>query len=169
MACGRPGAPARPPDAGGRGPAARGGFDSGAAAPVESGAGGLGEEAASGAIVRAPATDGDVLLTDVAEVRGKLRAGAPMLLIDARGRADYELEHIPGAVNVPLPKIAATGKLPGVPHDYEIVVYCSAEACPLSREAARALASFGYTNVKDMRAGLVGWKQAGFETTKGSG
>jgi rhodanese-related sulfurtransferase len=118
-------------------------------------------------IVRAPAADGDVLLIDVTEVQQRLAAKAPLLLIDARGRADYELEHIPGAVSVPLPKIAAAGRLPGVPRDYEIAVYCSAETCPLSREAVRALASFGYTNVKDMRAGLVGWKQAGFATVRG--
>jgi rhodanese-related sulfurtransferase len=117
--------------------------------------------------VPAPKADGDVLLIDVIEVHEKLAAGAPLLLIDARGRADYEQEHIPGAVSVPLPKIAAAGKLPGVPRDYEIVVYCGMETCPLSRDAARALAGFGYTNVRDMRAGLVGWKQAGYETVRG--
>jgi phage shock protein E len=118
-------------------------------------------------IVPAPAADGDVLLIEVTEVHEKLGRSAPLLVIDARGRADYELEHVPDAVNVPLPKIAAAGQLPGVPRDYEIAVYCSAETCPLSREAVRALMSFGYTNVKDMRAGLVGWKQAGFRTARG--
>jgi rhodanese-related sulfurtransferase len=108
-----------------------------------------------------------VLLIDVTEVHAKLEQRAPLIVIDARGRADYELEHLPGAVNVPLPKIATAGTLPGVPRDYEIAVYCSAETCPLSREAVRALVGFGYTNVKDMRAGLVGWKQAGYETARG--
>lgn len=124
-------------------------------------------EDAPAEIVRAPRTDGDVVLIDVLEVRRKLDDGAPLLLIDARGRADYERERIPAAVNVPLPKIAAAGQLPGVSRDYEIVVYCASESCPVSKNAARALASLGYTNVKDMRAGLVGWKQAGFETERG--
>ncbi len=173
-------APARPP--GGAADVADG--DTGTVgARVEAGEGGAAPAAAalrpadgtpgseSGAtaepVVRAPAADGDVLLIDVTEVHEKLGQEAPLLVIDARGRADYELEHLPGAVNVPLPKIAAAGMLPGVPRDYEIAVYCSAETCPLSREAVRALVSFGYMNVKDMRAGLVGWKQAGFETARG--
>jgi rhodanese-related sulfurtransferase len=168
------GAPARPPEASGAASeaaapanAAEAGESAGRAPnaprPVGESAGASSEQA----IVRAPAADGDVLLIDVTEVRAKMTANAPLLLIDARGRSEYELEHLPGAVNVPLPKIATAGKLPGVPRDYEIVVYCSAEACPLSREAVRALVSFGYTNVKDMRAGLIGWKQAGFETARG--
>ncbi|MBA2565872.1 MAG: rhodanese-like domain-containing protein [Gemmatimonadetes bacterium] len=113
--------------------------------------------------------DGDVVLADVGEVRAKLGRGDPMLLIDARGSADYAQEHIPGAINIPLQKIAAAGELPGVDRRYEIVVYCIAESCPISRNAVRTLAQLGYTNVKDMRAGLVGWKTAGFETASGGG
>ncbi len=166
-ACGGGAAPSRPPDGEPAGapslaaPDVQPSTASAAEAPPAGGA------APPEPVVPAPAADGDVLLVDVAEVREKLASGAPLLVVDARGRADYELEHLPGAVNVPLPKIAAAGQLPGVPHDYEIVVYCSAETCPLSREAVRALTGFGYTNVKDMRAGLVGWKQAGFETARG--
>ena len=119
--------------------------------------------------MRAPKADGDVLLIDVSEVRQRLEGGAPMLLIDTRGRGEFEQEHIPGAINIPLPKIAAAGQLPGIARDYEIVVYCIAETCPISRNAARVLARLGYTNVKDMRAGLLGWKQAGFETVAGDG
>jgi rhodanese-related sulfurtransferase len=119
---------------------------------------------AAAPVVRAPKSDGDVLLIGVEEVRDKLAGGAPILVLDARSPRDFETEHIPGAVNVPLQKIAAAGQLPGVPRDYEIVVYCIAESCPISKNAARALARLGYTNVKDMRSGLVGWKEAGFAT-----
>lgn len=164
LACGTEGAPARPPA-----PASAG--TGGATAPTpptaSERAGGVDAAPAPdpvAEVVRAPAMDGDVALIDVTEVREKLERGAPMLLVDTRGRSEFEHEHIPGAVNVPLTKIAAAGALPAVARDYEIVVYCSTATCPISREAARALATLGYTNVKDMRDGLVGWKKAGFAT-----
>lgn len=118
-------------------------------------------------VVRAPEMDGDVVLVDVQEVRAKLEQGDPVLVIDARPAADYEHEHIPGSVNVPLGKLAAAGDLPGVPRDHEIVVYCISPECPISKNAARALARLGYRNVKDMREGLVGWKRAGLPTERG--
>ncbi|MFN2433513.1 MAG: rhodanese-like domain-containing protein [Gemmatimonadota bacterium] len=120
-------------------------------------------------IVAAPRMDGDVVLVDPGEVREKLDAEAPMLLIDARGAADFAQEHIPGAINIPLQTLAAASELPGIARDYEIVVYCIAASCPISKNAARVLARLGYVNVKDMRAGLVGWKRAGFPTATGEG
>jgi rhodanese-related sulfurtransferase len=150
--------------------------DAGAASPARDAAAasghadrapGGGRPAAAG-LVRAPESDGDVLLISVEDVQGRLAAGAPLLLVDARGRNDYAEEHLPGAVNVPLPTIAAAGTLPGVPRDHEIVVYCIAESCPISRNAALLLGTLGYTNVRDMRAGLLGWKAAGFPTARGA-
>lgn len=158
------GAPARPPgDPAGRA-AATSPSDS---TPVSEAVQAEGSSAAD--VVPAPLMDGDVMLIDVVEVREKLESGAPLLVVDTRGGSDFDREHIPGSINIPLPKIAAAGELPGIERDYEIVVYCIAESCPTSRNAARVLARLGYTNVKDMRVGLVGWKRAGFATATGGG
>jgi rhodanese-related sulfurtransferase len=156
-----PGASAAAEPGGGAGPRPE--------SPATVDAGGAdGSAPAAPELVRAPESDGEVLLVSVEEVHARLEAGAPLLLVDARGRNDYAEEHLPGAVNVPLPTIAAAGTLPGVPRDHEIVVYCIAESCPISRNAALLLGTLGYTNVKDMRAGLLGWKAAGFPTARGA-
>jgi rhodanese-related sulfurtransferase len=121
---------------------------------------------ASAGFVRAPKMDGDVVLIEVSEVKEKLASGIPLILIDTRKRFEFDQEHIPGAISIPLTNMAAAGELPGIARNHEIIVYCLAETCPSSKNAARLLARFGYTNVREMRAGLVGWKNAGYETSR---
>ena len=63
-------------------------------------------------------------------------------------------------------EIRAGGLLP--PRDQRIVVYCSSETCPSSQYAYEALDQLGYEEIYDMRAGLQGWKDAGFPTVIGA-
>jgi rhodanese-related sulfurtransferase len=45
--------------------------------------------------------------------------------------------------------------------DTKIVLYCSSGR--MSQMAAEELASLGYTNIWNLKGGMVEWKQAGFE------
>ncbi|MDP3980907.1 MAG: FAD-dependent oxidoreductase [Chlamydiota bacterium] len=45
------------------------------------------------------------------------------LLIDVRDTGEYEREHVPGAMNIPLDTLRA--KLPTIPKDRKILLYCS--------------------------------------------
>lgn len=92
--------------------------------------------------------------------------GTEFVLIDARDAVQYAREHLPGAINVPYIEIRAGGLLP--PRDQRIVVYCSSETCPISQYAYEALDRLGYEEIYDMRAGLQGWKDAGFPTVLGA-
>lgn len=112
--------------------------------------------------VKAPEVEEGLLLVAPEEVRSWQEAGDSFVLIDARDPVQYGREHIPGAINVPYVDIRAGANLP--PRDARIVLYCSDKDCPISEYAYKALQILGYTNLYDMRAGIQGWKAAGYPT-----
>jgi rhodanese-related sulfurtransferase len=118
------------------------------------------------ASIEAPEVEEGFLIVSPEQVRAWQEAGEPFVLIDARDPIQYGREHIPGAINVPYIEIRAGGLLP--PRDQRIVVYCSSETCPISQYAYEALDRLGYEEIYDMRAGLQGWKDAGFPTVLGA-
>lgn len=130
---------------------------------------GAGSDAAVDSLpLSVPATqvlDG-LLIATPEQVRDWQETGEDFALVDARDTVQFAREHIPGAINVPYIEIRAGALLP--PKDRRIVVYCSSETCPISQYAYEALDRLGYEQVYDMRAGLQGWKDAGFPTVFGA-
>lgn len=118
------------------------------------------------ASVRAPTMEDGLLIVSPEQVRLWRDEGTEFVLMDARDTVQYAREHVPGAINVPYVEIRAGGRLPT--RDQRIVVYCSSETCPISQYAYEALQNLGYREVYDMRAGLQGWKEAGYPTVQGS-
>jgi rhodanese-related sulfurtransferase len=49
-----------------------------------------------------------------------------------------------------------------------IVAYCGNPSCPAYRAAAEAAKKLGYKNIKHLSAGIMGWRDAGEKTEKGS-
>lgn len=82
------------------------------------------------------------------------------IFMDVRGKASYEAEHIEGAVLFPLTELQQ-GKVPPLPHDTLIILYCG---CPhgLSEEAARILLQKGFSSVYVLDEGFYGWKEKGY-------
>ena len=116
--------------------------------------------------VPAPQVEDGLLIVSPESVREWQESGTEFVLVDARDAVQYAREHIPGSINLPYVEIRAGGLLP--PRDRRIVVYCSSETCPISQYAYEALAQLGYEEIYDMRAGLQGWKDAGFPTVFGA-
>lgn len=89
---------------------------------------------------------------------GELKAGKERYIIDVRESDEYNLEHIEGAVNIPLGKLIRDERLGIVPRDREIVVHCKSGV--RGEMALQFLKGKGYTNVKNLEGGFVAWKQA---------
>lgn len=70
-------------------------------------------------------------------------------------------EFIPGSRRVPENQVADEVERLDLAKDAEIIVYCAGPSCPSSRNAARALAELGYSNVLAYEDGLEHWQQSG--------
>jgi len=96
------------------------------------------------------------------EVKPLLESGQ-ILLVDARAKPAYDIEHIPGAISLPVisqpPEFLAFAMK--YPKDTAIVVYCGSDNCDLSHELAEKLRNdLGYSNVKEMPGGIAEWRVA---------
>ncbi len=79
----------------------------------------------------------------------------------------YEDEHIPGSINIPLDQVEERAE-DELDKDEDIVVYCASTSCQASPKAWKLLDRRGYENVWDYEEGLKGWKEAGNETESGA-
>jgi rhodanese-related sulfurtransferase len=92
-----------------------------------------------------------------------LLAASQIVLVDARATAAYEIEHIPGAVSLPVNSAPAEflAFATKYPKDTAIVTYCGSDNCDLSQELAEKLRrDLGFTNVKEMLGGIAEYRLA---------
>ena len=80
-----------------------------------------------------------------------------VVLIDVRPEDEYELGHLPGALNIPLSQLVQ--RLSELPRDQEIIAYCRGPYCVLSFEAVAELRAQGF-NVRRFDEGFPEWKAA---------
>jgi ArsR family transcriptional regulator len=81
-------------------------------------------------------------------------------LIDVRPEHEFNLGHLPGALNVPLD--ALEKQLKKLPKNQEIVAYCRGPYCIMSFEAVAALRARGY-RVRRLEDGFPEWMAAGLD------
>jgi sulfur-carrier protein adenylyltransferase/sulfurtransferase len=104
----------------------------------------------------APATGGTAVndweITAV-ELKKKLDAGETPFILDVREPNEYQINRIPGSVLIPL------GELPRryqeLPRDREIISQCKMGG--RSAKAMDFLKSVGFTNVKNLKGGILDW------------
>src|SRR5215831_16778177 len=101
----------------------------------------------------------------ITELRRRLATG-DVVLIDVRPELEYRAGHIPGALSVPVERVAAF--LCMLPRDKEIVPYCRGPFCFFSHEAVLALKKNGF-KASRLNRGLPDWQFAGLpiETERG--
>lgn len=91
-----------------------------------------------------------------AELRRLLSSPTPPFLLDVREPAEFEAQHLPGAVLLPLGQLPAGAA--AVPRTQPVVVYCRSGA-----RSARAIqqlqADFGFTNLVNLEGGLLAWNE----------
>ncbi len=83
------------------------------------------------------------------------------VLVDVRGPAVFEREHIPGAVNLPYGRMVERN-LAEYPDDTLFVIYCAGPHCNATEKAAVRLAKLGRP-FKKMIGGVEGWRDEGFD------
>jgi adenylyltransferase/sulfurtransferase len=87
------------------------------------------------------------------ELKRRLDAGDTPYILDVREPNEYQINRIPGATLIPL------GELPRryqeLPRDREIVAHCKMGG--RSAKAQDFLKSVGFTNVKNLRGGILDW------------
>jgi rhodanese-related sulfurtransferase len=80
--------------------------------------------------------------------------------VDARDSAQFEKEHIPGAVNIEWRQVLA--RRSELPKDKPILIYCNTGT--LSAQAGFALRVAGFDNLRILQGGMREWQaKGGFE------
>ena len=80
-------------------------------------------------------------------------------ILDVRSAEDFQKEHIPGAVNIPLMEIEKRWK--EISKKTKVFAYCYNITCHAAPKAALFLAKKGYT-VRELVGGIAEWKSMQF-------
>ena len=89
----------------------------------------------------------------VVELKRKIDAKEPFVLLDVREPNEYQIGKIPGSILIPLGEVPR--RYQEIPKDKEIVVQCKIGA--RSAKAAAFLRQHGFTRVKNLTGGIVDW------------
>jgi rhodanese-related sulfurtransferase len=90
-----------------------------------------------------------------------------VVLLDANGSESWQAGHIPGAIDYSAKKDDLASVLPRDKNAL-VVAYCGNPQCHAYQAAADAAKKLGYTNIKHLTAGIMGWKDAGEKTEAGT-
>jgi hydroxyacylglutathione hydrolase len=100
---------------------------------------------------------GQVAQMSVADLAHK-RGG--MVVLDVRGRNEWDAGHIPGALHIPLGELAE--RIPELPADQPIAVHCQGGG--RSAIAASLLQAAGRQEVSNLTGGFGEWSKSGLPT-----
>ncbi|MFY9729438.1 MAG: rhodanese-like domain-containing protein [Candidatus Acidiferrales bacterium] len=101
---------------------------------------------------------------DYRDIKKKLDAGEPMIIIDTREDNEWARGHIPNAVHLGKGVIERDIEKAIPDKDATLVLYCGGGY--RSALAADNLQKMGYRNVISMDGGWRGWTEAGFPTIR---
>ena len=76
-------------------------------------------------------------------------------ILDVREKVDFEAEHIPLAVNMPMDE--EDKSLKDLDKDKTLIVYCRAGG--ESKKVAQELSDKGFKDVRVLEGGFMGWKR----------
>ena len=105
-----------------------------------------------------------IAVVSLEEIKRRLDAREPMVLVDVREKDEVKDGFIPGAIRVPrgFLEMQIEQKVPD--KSAPVVLYCAGGT--RSALAARTLAELGYSHVESANPGFVRWKDLGFPMEK---
>jgi membrane protein DedA with SNARE-associated domain/rhodanese-related sulfurtransferase len=100
---------------------------------------------------------------DPVELKRRLDAGDPLVIVDLRTKLDLETDpyRIPGALWI-TPEVLRDPHHQRIAEGSEIVFYCAEPREATSARMARWASSHGYKNLHPLGGGVDGWRRAGF-------
>jgi rhodanese-related sulfurtransferase len=112
----------------------------------------------------APLVPANVPFIEQAEAKRLLDANAATVL-DVRDIDAYSAAHIPGSLQIPLPRVE--GEVAYLPKEKPILTYCTCPHDEAAIEAVQILQHGGIRDARVLRGGLQGWTNAGYPTASG--
>jgi sulfur-carrier protein adenylyltransferase/sulfurtransferase len=94
------------------------------------------------------------------ELKRRVEASEPYVLLDVRESEEYRAGFIPGAISIPRGLLESRIEAQIPDRSTKIVVYCAGGT--RSAFAAQTLAELGYANVETANPGIVRWKELGY-------
>lgn len=107
------------------------------------------------------AVDAFPVPVELDELDELLAAGA--LLVDTRNLAEFQINHLVGAISLPLGQLAEllAAFKEQISMDQTLLLYCSGYGCPDSFDLGVRLLNEGYTDVLVYEGGFPEWQDAG--------
>ncbi|MFZ5758872.1 MAG: rhodanese-like domain-containing protein [Thermodesulfobacteriota bacterium] len=112
-----------------------------------------------------PILAADVLIT-TDQLKQKIDAKEPLVLIDALSAIEHDEMYIAGSINIPSSKVTADNPLLPADKNALLIFYCKGPKCSKSKVAANAATALGYTNVMIYNEGLPAWAGKGYPVEK---
>lgn len=109
----------------------------------------------------------DARSVSVDELIQKLESGSPLILVDTRARAEFDLSHLKGAILFEPEKDSIDVLQAKLLPQQEIVTYCSVGY--RSSMVAEQLQKRGVQNIYSLDGGIFEWANSGHAVFSGSG
>jgi rhodanese-related sulfurtransferase len=100
--------------------------------------------------------------TDAWDLNEMLRAGANVVVVDARTEGAFAQEHIPQAISLPH-RTMSRESTKHLTREALYVTYCDGIGCNASTKGALKFAELGF-QVKELIGGIDWWKRDGYPT-----
>ncbi len=110
----------------------------------------------------------DIARISPEELKGMIEKGAPVIIVDNRPKAEFDRQHIQGAVSLPWAADAGEQAKKTLPSNKMIVTYCDCGPGESdSADVANQLILAGFNNVKTLADGWTPWLQSGSPVERG--
>jgi rhodanese-related sulfurtransferase len=93
--------------------------------------------------------------TGPVELDSLIKQGENINIVDVRNPEDYELGHVPCAINICR---SITKSMAGLSKDKVNIIYCYSEECHLAAAAAKSFAEHGFS-VMELEGGFDAWEK----------
>ena len=81
-----------------------------------------------------------------------------LTLVNSLSRIEFEIQHIPGSINVPVTEMERDGRLPR-DRSHPIAFYCMGPRCTYSQRATRKAVEMGYQKAFWFQGGIPEWRR----------